>query len=88
MDDELLTVEKAAKALGLSPSTIRQQIARGHLHAERMGRWLYVIRSVEVERYRAERKRDPNRQPSPSALYQRERRARLKAQQPAGPAEE
>lgn len=56
MDDlELLTLERAAKLLGLSPSTLRVQLHNGRLHGLKRGRDWFVLRQ-EVERYRNESK--------------------------------
>ncbi len=49
----MLTIVEAARRLGLSPATLRQQIKNGALRAEKHGRdW--SITPGEVERYRAE----------------------------------
>jgi excisionase family DNA binding protein len=48
----LITLAQAAEKLGRSPSTLREQIRRGQLKAEKIGRdWL--LEEGEVERYRA-----------------------------------
>lgn len=48
-----LTLAEAGDRLGLSASTLRTQITRGRLRAERIGR-MPVVTEREVERYRAE----------------------------------
>ena len=48
-----MTVGEAARALGVSPSTLRNQIANKKLKAEQIGKF-WVLRPSEVERYRAE----------------------------------
>lgn len=47
-----MTTNEAAALLGLDPHTVRVQINRGKLRAERRGRD-YWIKPAEVERYRA-----------------------------------
>lgn len=47
----MLTVSQAAERLGLDRSTLLRQIARGTLHATRLGS-VWVITPAEVERYR------------------------------------
>lgn len=93
MDGEWLTVEEVAARLGLHPSSVHKLINEGRLQARKIygartqKARLNLISPDEVERYRSEhlgkgawqRRRDPDYQPSPSAKYQRERRARLKA---------
>jgi len=52
----ILTVQEAATSLGLDPSTIRWQIKKGKLRADKLGRdW--VILDTEVERYRVASRR-------------------------------
>lgn len=56
----LVTVGEAARRLGLSPATLRRQIANGRLGATKLGRdW--DIPSDEVTRYRAESRGRPGR---------------------------
>lgn len=51
-----MTLIEAAALLGVTPDTLRQQIAKGKLHATKRGRdW--AVQPREVERYRAENKR-------------------------------
>ena len=51
-----MTLPEAAALLGVTAATLRQQIARGALRAEKRGRdWFVTPR--EVERYRKEHKR-------------------------------
>ena len=57
MEDELLTIEQAAAALGIKPGSIRDQIVKGKITPIRIGGrgeragMLFVHRS-EIERYR------------------------------------
>jgi excisionase family DNA binding protein len=46
-----MTINEAAEALGLQPSTLRLQVKLGKLKAHRMGGRLYVT-PLEVARYR------------------------------------
>ena len=48
-----MTIPEAAKALGLSPSTLRHQIKNRKLRAHKMGRGWYVT-PEEVARYARE----------------------------------
>ncbi len=48
----MLTLVQAAEQLGVAPATLRAQIHRGKLTAQKLGRdWL--VDSAEVERYKA-----------------------------------
>ncbi len=47
----MFTVTQTAHALGIARNTVLRQIAKGALHAKRLGS-VYVISGVEVERYR------------------------------------
>lgn len=49
----MMTLNEAAAALGVSPATLRQQIAAGRLRAEKIGP-LWVVQQREVDRYRRE----------------------------------
>ena len=51
MDDEMVTVTQAAERLGLHRDTLLRQIAKGVLHAKRLGS-IWVVSGAEVERYR------------------------------------
>ena len=51
-----MTLIQAAELLGLSPSTLRVQIRKGKLHAEKIGRDWHVS-PEEVRRYGKENKR-------------------------------
>lgn len=51
-----MTLPEAARALGLAPSTLRQQIAKRKLRARKMGRSWYITED-EVSRYQRENKR-------------------------------
>ncbi|MBA2718812.1 MAG: helix-turn-helix domain-containing protein [Chloroflexi bacterium] len=49
----LLTLVQAAEQLGVAPATLRAQIHRGKLRAQKLGRdWL--VDKAEVERYRTD----------------------------------
>lgn len=48
-----MTITEAAQALGVTPSTLRNQIAKKKLRAEQIGKF-WVLRPAEVERYRSE----------------------------------
>jgi excisionase family DNA binding protein len=51
-----MTLTEAAAILGVTPDTLRQQIANGKLRARKVGRdW--TVTPKEVERYRKEHKR-------------------------------
>jgi len=50
-DEEVLTISQAAERIGISPITLRLQVRRGKVTAERFGRQ-WVIHAAEVERYR------------------------------------
>lgn len=50
-----VTLKEAATILGVTPDTLRQQIAAGRLKASKRGRdWWVTTR--EVDRYRSERR--------------------------------
>lgn len=51
-----MTITEAARTLGLSPKTLRQQIKNRKLRAHKMGRAWYVT-DEEVTRYAAEHRR-------------------------------
>ncbi len=51
-----MTLREAASALGVTPDTLRQQIAAGKLRARKIGRDWHVG-PAEVERYRKDHKR-------------------------------
>ncbi len=51
-----MTLIEAARLLGVTPDTLRQQIAAGRLKATKRGRDWWVTKG-EVERYRAGRSR-------------------------------
>lgn len=52
-----MSITEAAKALGLSPKTLRQQIKNRKLRAHKMGRNWFVA-ADEVARYAAENQRN------------------------------
>ena len=52
---DLLTIDEAAKELGVQPSTIRMAIKRKTINAIKIGKRLNAIPLAEVERYRRER---------------------------------
>ena len=51
-----MTLIQAAELLGVSPSTLRVQIRKGKLHAEKIGRDWHLT-AKEVARYERENKR-------------------------------
>ncbi|HEV8699219.1 MAG TPA: helix-turn-helix domain-containing protein [Candidatus Limnocylindrales bacterium] len=52
-DSSMVTLSEAAQGLGIRPATLRAQIARGRISAEKRGRdWHVTVK--EYERYRAE----------------------------------
>ena len=51
-----MTLKEAADQLGVTPATLRQQIANGKLKATKRGRDWWV-RKGEVDRYRRENQR-------------------------------
>jgi excisionase family DNA binding protein len=51
-----LTLAEAARALGLSPETLRWQVHNKRLRARKTGN-LWIVTEAEVERYRLEHKR-------------------------------
>jgi excisionase family DNA binding protein len=54
-----MTLKEAAERLGLTPDTLRQQIAAGKLRARKIGRdW--TVSPREVERYAKEHRREPH----------------------------
>jgi excisionase family DNA binding protein len=55
-----MTLTEAGKRLGLNPETLRIQIGKGKMRAERHGRDWWVT-PAEVERYRAESLGRPGR---------------------------
>jgi excisionase family DNA binding protein len=55
-----MTITEAAKQLGLSPKTLRQQIKNRKLRAHKMGRSWFVAND-EVARYATEHRREPDR---------------------------
>jgi excisionase family DNA binding protein len=52
----MLTLREAAARLGLTPDTLRQQIANGSLHARKVGP-IWTVSEREVERYARESRR-------------------------------
>lgn len=80
------TVKEAAQTLGLAEATIRRAISRGVLPAKKKGVSRNLIDVDDIERYRQERlgtqgwdkRRDPNYEPSETALRVRNYRARKK----------
>ena len=51
-----MTLREAAEAIGVTPDTLRQQIANGKLRATKRGRDWWVTKG-EVERYGKENRR-------------------------------
>ena len=54
----MLSIPEAARSLGLSPATLRQQIRNGKMTARKVSRDWYVT-AEEVERYRLQNQRKP-----------------------------
>jgi excisionase family DNA binding protein len=52
---EVLSLPQAAERLGLSVETLRQQVRKGVMRAEKVGP-VYLVKATEVERYRREHK--------------------------------
>lgn len=52
--DELFDVDEAAKALNLTPASVRQYAFHGRLTPTRIGRALFFSKS-EIERFNADR---------------------------------
>jgi excisionase family DNA binding protein len=52
-----MTLNEAAAILGVTPDTLRQQIANGKLRARKLGASLWVVTPREVRRYAAENRR-------------------------------
>jgi excisionase family DNA binding protein len=58
---QMMTLAEAADRLGLHPSTLRHQIRRGAISAEKIGRdWM--VSADEIERYRRENRRRERQQ--------------------------
>lgn len=57
---DLFTLAQAATALGVSPTTLRHQVAAGRLRATLYGR-TYLIDRAELERYRRDSVGRPGR---------------------------
>jgi excisionase family DNA binding protein len=53
-DAEVLTLAQAAERIGVSPITLQQQIRKGALHGEKMGKQ-WVVTADELRRYADER---------------------------------
>ena len=53
-----MTLNEAAERLGITPDTLRQQIAKGRLRARKIGP-IWTVTEREVERYRRESRRKP-----------------------------
>ena len=52
-----MTLNEAAKRLGITPDTLRQQIAAGRLQAEKIAPRLWWVTEEEVDRYQRESRR-------------------------------
>jgi excisionase family DNA binding protein len=69
MDSALMTIEEAAKELGIEPGTLRMQVSKGKITPIRVGTGpkghsgLLLIHRDELERYRRERSGKPGRKP-------------------------
>lgn len=61
----LMTLQEAARSLGLSVNTLYTQVRAGKLRAERLGARVLVVTAAEVERYRAESKGQKKGGPKP-----------------------
>jgi excisionase family DNA binding protein len=58
--DDAVTIDEAAATLGLSPQTLRNQIANGRLEAVKHGRDWW-IEPQAIERYRERSRGQPGR---------------------------
>ena len=58
----MLTLTEAAVRIGLSPSTLRQQIHNGRLRGRLVGK-TWTVSEREIERYRAVSLGKPGRRP-------------------------
>jgi excisionase family DNA binding protein len=58
MAPRFITIPEAAESLGLAASTLRKQIAKGKLVAMKVGPRTWYVTTGEVERYRADHKRN------------------------------
>lgn len=47
-----MTVEEAARIIGMHPGAVRRAIVAGRIKARRIGQRLYVVEREEAERYR------------------------------------
>lgn len=60
-----MTINEAARALGLSPSTVKNQVLAGRIRANpRREGYPITISAAEVERYRTASKGKPGRRPT------------------------
>jgi excisionase family DNA binding protein len=57
-----MTLADAARVLGVTPATLRQQIANGRLRAKKLGP-IWTVTPKEIERYRAASRGKPGRRP-------------------------
>lgn len=56
MENEMLTITKAAERAGVASSTLRHAIKTRKLRATRLGVKIWVIFSADLERWQANRK--------------------------------
>jgi hypothetical protein len=62
--DKYMTLEELAERLGLkSTGSLRVQIQRGSLRAERVGKRTFVVSDEEAERYARDHAGKPGRKP-------------------------
>lgn len=59
--DAIVTVREAAAALGISERRVRQLIENGVIHAEKLGRQIWMIPREALSRVRRNRRRNPPR---------------------------
>jgi excisionase family DNA binding protein len=56
-DESIMTVDEAAKSLGIWPTVVRGHIERGNLPAKRLGRRTIILTRSDVESFSAARER-------------------------------
>ena len=60
----MMTLREAAEVLGVSPTTLRDQVAKGRFTAQKVGP-IWVTTEAEVERYRRDSLGQPGRPEKP-----------------------
>ena len=70
--EEWLTLREAAAALGLSPATLRVQVAKGRLKARALTNRVNLISRSEVEAYKSESRGQRGRKPKDRGCAQDE----------------